>query len=59
MNTTCPKCDSPKVKHWKDLSADDKLIFKLLPSRFSPEQRKKHQFCLRCNFEWLANETTV
>ena len=54
---TCPKCHSPKMKSWPELTADEKLLVKSLPLsvEFTLIKRKKHRFCTRCWFEETEN----
>ena len=49
----CPRCDSPKLKSWPELTEDEKFLADRLPmsAEYTPEQRKKHRFCTRCWFE--------
>ena len=49
----CPKCHSPKMKTWEDLTDEQKFLLERLPaaSKFSSEERKRHRFCERCLFE--------
>ncbi|HQX56236.1 MAG TPA: hypothetical protein PLP07_09925 [Pyrinomonadaceae bacterium] len=49
----CPKCGEAKLKVWRDLTADEKMIVDRLPAAraFTPAERKRHHFCTRCWFE--------
>lgn len=49
----CPKCGSPKMKTWPELTEDEKLLVKSLPmsAEYTLAQRKQHHFCTRCWFE--------
>jgi len=49
----CPRCGSPKMKRWEELTGEEKfLVERLPPSKdFSLPERKKHRFCPRCWFE--------
>ena len=51
----CPKCHSPKMKDWNDLTAEQKFLVERLPrnSEFTAEERKKHRFCERCFYEQI------
>jgi hypothetical protein len=57
----CPRCGTPKMKSWRDLSDEQKFLVERLPlnTDYSPEQRKKHRFCERCWFEERINELKV
>ena len=61
MMKECPKCGSPKMKHWCDLNDEQKFLIERLPlsAEFSLEERKKHRFCERCFFEdvQIKNQT--
>jgi ribosomal protein S27AE len=50
---TCPKCGSPKIKSWPELTDEQKMLVKSLPAstEYPLSQRKKHRFCTRCWFE--------
>ena len=57
---TCPRCNSLKMKSWNELSEDEKILVKKLPAsaEFSPVQRERHRFCIRCFYEkYLPDET--
>jgi len=49
----CPRCHHPRMKSWRDLTAEQKFLAERLPksAEFTREQRKKHRFCERCWFE--------
>lgn len=49
----CPRCDSPKMRSWDELSDDEKYLVERLPlfADVPLHQRKKHRFCTRCWFE--------
>ncbi len=49
----CPKCHSPKLKNWQELTDEQKFLVERLPlnTNFTREERKKHRFCERCWFE--------
>jgi hypothetical protein len=51
MNDKCPKCEYKKLKTWDELTAEEKMVVKVKPSKYSLEQRKKHSFCVRCFYE--------
>lgn len=57
LEKNCPKCHSPKMKIWPELTTDEKLLVKSLPlsSEFTLNERKKHRFCTRCWFEGTGN----
>jgi hypothetical protein len=59
MNSKCPKCDYKKLKTWDELTDDEKLAFKVKPTIYKLEQRKKHRFCVRCEFEEGHQERIV
>lgn len=54
----CPRCQSPAVKSWDELTGEQKMLAEKLPASadFSPEERKKHRFCTRCWFEDKGSE---
>ncbi len=54
----CPKCGSPKIKGWDELTADEKFMVERLtaPGKFSPEDRKRHRYCARCFYEITQTE---
>jgi hypothetical protein len=49
----CPKCGSGRIKDWRELTADEKMIISRLPAAraFTPAERKRHRYCTRCWFE--------
>jgi hypothetical protein len=49
----CPRCGALKMKDWKELNDEQKLLVEKLPRNtdFTPEERKRHRFCERCFFE--------
>ena len=53
LSHICPKCRSPKMKDWKDLTDEQKMLVERLPgsAEFSMDARQKHRFCTRCWFE--------
>lgn len=53
----CPKCQSPKMRAWDELTDDEKFLVERLPGSadFTAEERKKHRFCTRCWFENWGN----
>jgi hypothetical protein len=55
----CPKCGSPKIKQWDELTDDEKFTIERLPgsSEFSSEERRRHRFCARCFYEDTNIET--
>jgi len=55
MSEKCPRCDYKKLKSWDELTAEEKMAVKVRPSNFTPEQRKKHRFCVRCWYEEPAD----
>ena len=46
----CPRCGSPKLKAWKELTDEEKFLVERLPlnTEFTAEERKKHLFCVNC-----------
>lgn len=50
---TCPKCGAAKMKTWNELDFEQKIIVERLPASadYTRQQRKKHRFCVKCNFE--------
>ncbi|MCB1024372.1 MAG: hypothetical protein KDB79_08280 [Acidobacteria bacterium] len=50
----CPKCGSMRRKKWSELDAEELLLIKKLPGNrvFSEEERKQHEFCGRCWYEF-------
>ena len=59
LQNFCPKCGSPKIKFWNEMTADEKFIIEKLPlsSEFSLEERKQHRFCARCFYEERATKS--
>jgi hypothetical protein len=57
----CPKCDSPKLKSWAELTDKQKFLAERLPlnTDFTLEERKKHRFCVRCWFEETGQENQL
>lgn len=57
----CPKCHSPKMKSWADLTDEQKFLIERLPgsAEFTKAQRKKHRFCERCWFEEIEKQFRV
>lgn len=49
----CPRCHSAKMKGWNELDTEEKMLAEKLSAsaEFTPEERKKHRFCVRCWFE--------
>jgi len=58
---TCPRCHSPKMRRWTDLTDEEKLFVERLPmsAEHGLSERKKHRYCTRCWFEDDSNETTI
>ncbi len=54
----CPRCGSPKMKDWEDLTDEQKFLIERLPlnTDFTPAERKKHRFCERCFFEEFSDK---
>lgn len=54
----CPRCGSPKMKSWDELTEDQKFLIEKMPlsADFTPEERKKHRFCERCLFERIEKD---
>lgn len=54
----CPRCGSPKMKSWDELTEDQKFLIEKTPlsADFTLEERKKHRFCERCLFETPEKE---
>ena len=57
----CPKCHSPKMKTWEELTDEQKFLVERLPlnTDYTLEQRKKHRFCERCWFEEVQSNTEI
>jgi len=49
----CPKCQSPAMKAWTELTGEQKFLVERLPGSadFTADEREKHRFCTRCWFE--------
>jgi hypothetical protein len=49
----CPRCGLQKLKHWPELTSDEKFLAERLPAsaEYTIEERKKHHFCTRCWYE--------
>jgi hypothetical protein len=52
----CPRCGSPKLKPWSELTADEKFLAERLPASadYTIEERTKHRICTRCWFEQVT-----
>ena len=60
FNNACPRCGSPAMRSWDELTDDERFIFeRISPHREPLEQRKKHRFCKRCHFEDRGERTDV
>lgn len=59
LQKSCPRCSSPEIKAWDQLSDDEKFLVEKLPlsSEFSAAERKKHRFCTRCFFEEIQPDS--
>jgi len=49
----CPKCGLFRLKEWRELTQDEKMIVERLPmsEEFTLPRRTRHFFCTRCWFE--------
>ena len=49
----CPRCGLPMMKHWDELTDDERFIVDRLESSVDTtrRQRRKHRYCTRCWFE--------
>jgi len=58
---SCPRCSSPKIKIWNDLSDEQKMLVERLPmsAEFTLDERKRHRFCERCWFEDVREESRI
>lgn len=58
VKSSCPKCGSNRRKNWYELDTEELLLVKKLPRNtdFSIEQRKQHQFCVKCWHEFTVND---
>lgn len=54
----CPKCGSPKIKRWDELTDDERFLIERLPApnNFSSEERRRNLFCARCFYESQETE---
>jgi hypothetical protein len=54
----CPKCNSPKMKTWDELTEEEKMLAEKLPgsAEMPLNQRKKHRFCTRCWYEDIGRK---
>ncbi|HEY2866112.1 MAG TPA: hypothetical protein VGJ02_03405 [Pyrinomonadaceae bacterium] len=61
ISTTCPRCGAIKLKHWSDLTDDEKFLAERLPAsaEYSKDERKKHRFCTRCWYEEKKPDSTL
>jgi hypothetical protein len=59
MSDKCPKCDYKQLRTWDELSDEEKMAFKVQPTKYPMEQRKRHRFCTRCLFEEVVDERLV
>lgn len=57
----CPRCLSPKLKSWDELTDEQKMLAERLPmsAEYTPKERKKHRFCTRCWFEEVVGGHTT
>jgi len=57
----CPRCHSPKIKNWDELTGDERLLVERLPAsaKYTRSERKKQRFCTRCWFEDVSAKTTL
>ena len=46
----CPRCEYPRMKHWKELIGEEKFLVERLPlsALYTKKEREKHLFCPRC-----------
>ena len=58
---TCPRCHSPKMKSWIELTDEEKFLVERLPmsAEYPLKERKKHRFCMNCWFEEAGFETDI
>lgn len=65
MNQTnekiCLRCYSPKMKNWDELNDEERMLAEKLPvsAEFTPKERKKHRFCVKCWYEQFPNGEVV
>jgi len=61
QTNTCPRCGSPKMKRWEELTGEEKFLVERLPASkdYSLAERKKHRFCPRCWFEAIDQTTQI
>ena len=51
---SCPRCEKRGLKHWDNLSDEEREVVKRLPlsAEYSLEERKAtHRWCTRCWYE--------
>jgi ribosomal protein S27AE len=55
LQKSCPRCGSPVMKSWDELSDEQKFLVErlALSGDFSIAERKKHRFCTQCFFEQI------
>ncbi len=61
-NNLCPRCGTPGLKSWHQLSDEDREVVKRLPASadYSIDERKaRHQWCTRCWFEDTGRTPTL
>lgn len=60
-NSVCLKCGGVKVKPWKELSEDERIIARRLPetSTLASDELKHLSFCVRCWNVVCADRTMV
>ncbi|MBV9959828.1 MAG: hypothetical protein JO360_15490 [Acidobacteria bacterium] len=55
----CPRCGEGKLKSWRELSEEEQLLARRLPTQdYSWSEREaRHRWCLRCWYEAAQSES--
>jgi hypothetical protein len=56
---SCPRCEKRGLKHWADLSDEEREVVKRLPASAGytlDERQATHRWCTRCWYEDLATD---
>lgn len=50
----CPRCGNQKMKNWKELTDEEKILVEKLPASvdFKKEERRRNRWCARCWHEF-------
>jgi hypothetical protein len=55
---SCPQCGNQKLKSWKELTSDEKILIEKLPAAadFKKEERQRNHWCGRCWHEFISDK---